>query len=81
MPDIHKIDPINDKRIRDCHNIYYHTIVNLQYELTNIRNKGLNIITIADRSLDLYEVNKKTKKCSTKAIYIQWNGKINHKNL
>ena len=29
MPDIHKIDPIIDKRIRDCHNIRYHTIVNM----------------------------------------------------
>ena len=63
-PDIHKIDSLIDNCIRDCHNKYFHTF---EYkcvydnEYINIRNFKFFNITIADKEMNLYGLNKKLK--------------------
>ena len=67
-PLIHKIDTIIDHCFRDCHNKNFHTFeykcvhVILQAKMGN--NEIVNL-TIADKSMNLYELNKKFKNCST----------------
>ena len=61
-PPITKIDSIIDNCIRDCHNKYFHTFdqiceYNLNY--TNITNNETVIFLISDKSLGMYELNKK----------------------
>ena len=61
-PLIHKIDSIIDKCIRDCHNKYFHTFDHIcEYDLnfTNIGNNESVNFTISDKSMGLYELNKK----------------------
>ena len=61
-PLIHKIDSIIDNCYRDCHKKYFHTFENdctYDIKLTNtIKNEIINI-TIADKSMGLYELNRK----------------------
>ena len=61
-PLIHKIDSIIDNCYRDCHKKYFHTfefecVYNIK--LTNIGNNESVNITISDKSMGLYELNKK----------------------
>ena len=61
-PLIHKVDSIIDKSIRDCHNKYFHTFDNIcgnDLNFTNITNNETVNFTIADKSMDMYELNKK----------------------
>ena len=64
MPDIHRMDSIIDKCLRDCHKKYYPTF---EYEceyvikLSNIRKNEIKNLKNADESMDLYEINKKLK--------------------
>ena len=58
----HKLDAIIDNCYRDCHNKYYHTF---EYECEDdnkpkkIRiNENVNL-TIVDKSMSLFELNKK----------------------
>ena len=59
-----KKDAINDNCIRDCHNKFFDTIeYRCEYDikLTIIANIEIVIITIADKSMNLYELNEKLK--------------------
>ena len=61
-PLFHKKDAIIDNCYRDCHNKYYHTFeYQSEYETkpTNIRNNEIVNLAIADKSMGLFEVNKK----------------------
>ena len=63
-PLIQKIDSIIDNCIRDCQNKYCHTFDDIcayDIQLTNIGNSESVKVTIADKSLTLYEMNKKLK--------------------
>ena len=61
-PLIHKIDSSFENCCRECHNKYYHTF---EYEcgydikLTNIRSNEIENLTIVDKSMGLFELNKK----------------------
>ena len=51
-----------DKSIRDCHQNYFHTFDHIcEYDLnfTNIGNNETVNFTISDKSMGLYELNKK----------------------
>ena len=59
---IRKIDSLIDDSIRDCHHKYFHTFDHIcEYDLnfTNITNNEIVNFTISDKSLNLYELNKK----------------------
>ena len=61
-PLIKKIDSLIDNSIRDCHNKYFHTfefkcVYNIK--LTIIGNNGTIDLTISDKSMGLFELNKK----------------------
>ena len=61
-PLIHRIDSIIDNCYRDCHNKYYHTFeykCEYDIQLTNIRNNEIINITFSDKSMGLFELNKK----------------------
>ena len=61
-PLIQKIDSLVDNSIRDCYNKYFHTIDHIcDYDLnfTNIGNNETINFTISDKSMGLYELNKK----------------------
>ena len=61
-PLIQKIDSIIDKCIRDCHNKYFHTFDHIcEYNLnfTNITNNETVNFLISDKSMGMYELNKK----------------------
>ena len=61
-PLIQKIDPIIDKSIRDCHDKYFHTFDHIcEYDInfTNVNNNETVNFTISDKSMGMYELNKK----------------------
>ena len=61
-PLIHKIDSIIDDCYRDCHNKYFLTfkyVCIYDIKLTNVTNNEIINITISDRSIGLFEINKK----------------------
>ena len=61
-PLIQKIDSIFDICIRDCHNKYFHTFDHIcEYNLnfTNITNNETVNFLISDKSMGVYELNKK----------------------
>ena len=61
-PLITKIGSIKDDCYRDCHNKYFHTFDHIcEYDLnfTNTTNNEIVNFTISDKSMCLYELNKK----------------------
>ena len=61
-PLFHKIDSIIGCCYRDWHNEYFHTfkyVCIYGIKLTNITNNEIINITISDKSMHLYELNKK----------------------
>ena len=61
-PPIQNIDSLIDDSIRDCHNKFFHTFDHIcEYDLnfTNITNNEKVNFTISDKSVGLYELNKK----------------------
>ena len=74
-PLIQKIDSIIDNCIRDCHNEYFHTYDHIcEYKLnfTNITNNETVNFTISDKSIGMYELNKKlTIACGNGLIFNQ----------
>ena len=61
-PVITKIDSIIDNSITDCHNKYFHTFDHIcEYDLnfTNTTNNESVNFTISDKSMGMYELNKK----------------------
>ena len=61
-PLIHKIDSIFDNCFRDCHKNYYQTFefkCEYDIQLTNLRNNEIINLTISDKNMNLYELNKK----------------------
>ena len=61
-PLIHKVDSIIDNSIRDCHNKYFHTFDHIcEYDsnFTNIINNETVNFTISDKSIGMFELNKK----------------------
>ena len=61
-PVITKIDSVIDNSIRDCHNKYFHTFDHIcEYDLnfTNTTNNESVNFTISDKSMGMYELNKK----------------------
>ena len=60
----HKIDSIIDKCMRDCYNNFFLTFYHIcvyDIKFTNIGNNGLIKLTISDKNMSLYELNKKCK--------------------
>ena len=61
-PPIQKIDSLIDNSIRDCHHKIFHAFDYVcEYDLnfTNITNKETVNFTISDKTMGMYEVNKK----------------------
>ena len=61
-PLITKTDSIIDTSIRDCYNKYFHTfdhICEYNINFTNIGNNELVNFTISDKSMGMYDLNKK----------------------
>ena len=61
-PPIQNIDSLIDNSIRDCHNKYFHTFDHIcEYDLKfiNIANNESVNFTISDKSMGMYELNKK----------------------
>ena len=61
-PLIQKIDSLIDNSIRNCHNKYFHTfdhICEYDIQLTNITNNESVNFTISEKSMGMYELNKK----------------------
>ena len=61
-PLIQKIDSLIDNSIRDCHHKYFHTFDYVcEYDLTftNITNNETVNFTISDKTMGMYELNKK----------------------
>ena len=59
---IQKIDSLFDNSIRDCHNNYFHTFDHIcEYDLsfTNITNNEIVNFTVSDKSMGMYELNRK----------------------
>ena len=72
-PLIQKIDSIIDNCIRDCHNKYFHTFDHIcEYNLnfTNITNNETVNFLISDKSMGMYELNKKINTCTRKRLHI-----------
>ena len=68
-PFIRKIDSLIDICIRDCHNKYFHTFDHIcvyDINFTNIADNETVNLTVSDKNLSLYELNKKNKNCSRK---------------
>ena len=64
-PVITEIDSIIDKSIRDCYSKYFHDAFDINYEyylnFTNITNNETVNFKISDKSMGVYELNKKLK--------------------
>ena len=61
-PLIQKIVSLIDNSIKDCHNKYFHTFDHIcEYDLnfTNITNNESINFSVSDKSMGLYELNKK----------------------
>ena len=61
-PHIQKIDSIMDNCIRECHHKYFHTFDHIcEYDLnfTNNDNNETVNFTISDKSMGLFDLNKK----------------------
>ena len=61
-PLIQKIDSLINNSIRDCHNKCFHTfdhICEYDIQLTNITNNESVNFTISQKSMGMYELNKK----------------------
>ena len=61
-PLIQKIDSLRDIPLRDCHHKYFHTFDYVcEYDLnfTNITNNETVNFTVSDKSMGMYELNKK----------------------
>ena len=61
-PLIQKIDSLIDNSIRDCNHKYFHTFDYVcEYDLTftNITNNETVNFTISDKTMGMYELNKK----------------------
>ena len=75
-PKFHKVDSIVDKVVEDCHNKYFHTYeYKCLYDIkfTYIDNEIVNL-TIADKSMNLYELNEKFENAPQNGfIFIQIN--------
>ena len=64
QPLIQKIDSLIDNCIRDCHEKNFHTFGHIcvyDIKLTNIGNNEIIILTISDKNMSLYQLNKKRK--------------------
>ena len=60
---IQQIDSLIDNSIRDCHNKYFHTfdhICEYDIQLTNITDNESVNFTISEKSMGMYELNKKS---------------------
>ena len=72
-----KTDFLIDNSIRDCHDKYFHTFDHIcEYDLnfTNITNNEIVNFTISDKSIGLYELNKKLTRTREKGfIFFQKN--------
>ena len=61
-PLIQKVDSIIDECIRDCDDKYFHTfdhICEYKINFTNFSNNEMINLTISDKNMSVYELNKK----------------------
>ena len=83
-PLIQKMDSLIDECIRDCHHKYFHTLSDIcekDVQLKNISNNEIVNITISDKSMIIYELNKKlTVACGNGFIFNQVN-QLTNENL
>ena len=81
-PLIRKIDSIFDDCIRDCHHKYFHTFDHIcEYDL-NFSNIGSNEtikLTISDKSVGSYELNKKLTVARQKGFILNQINKFTKK--
>ena len=69
---IHKIDSIIDNSYADCHNKCFRTfkyICIYCIKFTNIGNNEVINLTISDKNMGLYELNKKLKIASQRFYF------------
>ena len=70
---ITKIYFILDKCFRNCHNsyfLYFKFECIHDFKLKNITKNDIINLIISDKSMDMHELNKKMKTCSTKKFQI-----------
>ena len=82
-PLIQKIDSIIDNCIRDCHNKYFHTFDHIcEYNLnfTNITNNETVNFLISDKSMGMYELNKKLTLARERGYIFNQINKLTIKN-
>ena len=83
-PLFQKMDFLIDNSIRDCHNKFFHAFDHIcEYGLsfTSIDNNELVNFTISDKSMNLFEFNKKINYCSTKRFIFNQINKLTIKIL
>ena len=86
-PLVQKVTSLIDNSKRDCHNIFFHTfdhIIEYDLNFANIGNNETVNFTISDKSMGMYDLNKKlTVACGNGYIFNQINNfKIkNYSNL
>ena len=83
-PVITKIDSIIDNSIRDCHSKYFHTFDHIcEYNLnfTNITNNETVNFLISDKSMGMYELNKKLTIARENGFIFNQINKLTIKNL
>ena len=81
-PLITRILSILDGCCRDCHNKYFHTFKNVcifDIKLTNITNNETIKLTICDKSMNLYELNKKLTVARQKGFILNQINKLSIK--
>ena len=70
---ITEIDFILDECFRNCHNsffLYFKFECIHDFKLKNININDIINLIISDKSMDMHELNKKIKTCSTKKFQI-----------
>ena len=91
-PLIQKVDSLIDISIRDCHNKYIHTFDHIcEYDInsTNIDDSETISYTISDKSMGLYELNKKLTIARQKGFIfnqinnfkIKFYSNLSHRNI
>ena len=78
-PLIEKIDSLIENSIRDCHNKYFHTFDHIcedDLNFTNITNNETVNFTISDKSMGLYDLNKKLKVARERGFIINQINKL-----
>ena len=72
-PDIEKINSLIDISIKDCYNKFFHTFDHeCEYDLnfTNVNNNETLNLTISEKNLMTFELNKKLIKARKQGLHL-----------